>query len=76
MWPNPQETAALVPFTEEILNGKFHFLSSVWQISVSLRHLLKGLDLSTFASVVFQDVGAISEFLILLLEYRGINVCK
>ena len=29
MWPNPQETANLVTFTEEILNGKFHFLCSV-----------------------------------------------
>ena len=28
MWPNPQETAALVAFTEEIVNGKLHFLSS------------------------------------------------
>ena len=25
MWPNPQETANLVTFTEEILNGKLHF---------------------------------------------------
>ena len=25
MWPNPQETADLVIFTEEILNGKLHF---------------------------------------------------
>ena len=28
MWPNPQETADLVTFTEEILNGKLHFLCS------------------------------------------------
>ena len=28
MWPNPQETADLVTFTEEILKGKLHFLSS------------------------------------------------
>ena len=28
MWPNPQETAELVTFTEEILNGKLHFLLS------------------------------------------------
>ena len=28
MWPNPQETADLVAFTEEILNGKLHFLCS------------------------------------------------
>ena len=26
MRPNPQETADLVAFTEEILNGKLHFL--------------------------------------------------
>ena len=25
MWPNPQKTADLVTFTEEILNGKFLF---------------------------------------------------
>ena len=25
MWPNLQETADLVTFTEEILNGKLHF---------------------------------------------------
>ena len=29
MWPNPQETANLVTLTEEILNGKIHFLNSV-----------------------------------------------
>ena len=28
MWPNPQETAELVTFTEEIVNGKLHFLYS------------------------------------------------
>ena len=25
MWPNPQETAGLVMFTEKIANGKLHF---------------------------------------------------
>ena len=29
MGPNQQETADLVTFTEEILNGKLHFLCSV-----------------------------------------------
>ena len=29
MWPNPLETADLVTFTEEILNGKLQFLCSV-----------------------------------------------
>ena len=28
MWPNPQKTADLVTFTEEILNGKLDFLCS------------------------------------------------
>ena len=28
MWVNPQETADLVTFTEETLNGKPHFLCS------------------------------------------------
>ena len=28
MRPNPQETAVLVTSTEEILNGKLHFLCS------------------------------------------------
>ena len=28
MWSNSQETADLVTFTEEILNGKLHFLRS------------------------------------------------
>ena len=28
MWPNPQFPADLVTFTEEILNGKLHFLWS------------------------------------------------
>ena len=26
MWPNPQETADMATLTEEILNGKLHFL--------------------------------------------------
>ena len=30
MWSNPQETADLVTFTENILNGKLHSLYSVY----------------------------------------------
>ena len=30
MWPNPQETADLVTFTEEVLNGNLHFLCAVF----------------------------------------------
>ena len=32
MRPNPQETADLVTFTEQILHGKLHFLCSVFRI--------------------------------------------
>ena len=37
MWQNPQETANLVTFTEEILNGKLHFLCSITLHYDSLR---------------------------------------
>ena len=43
MWPNPQETADLVTFTEEILNGKLHFLCSVNDKKV--QHILVASDL-------------------------------
>ena len=36
MWPNPQETADLVTFTEEILNGKPHFFCSVPSLDMIL----------------------------------------
>ena len=29
MWPNPQEIASAVTFTEENLNGKLHFMCIV-----------------------------------------------
>ena len=34
MWPNPQETADLVTFTEEIINGKLRFFGAVCAESV------------------------------------------
>ena len=40
MWPNPQETADLITFTEEILHGKLHFLCSE---TLRETQLLKGL---------------------------------
>ena len=37
MWPNPQETADFVTFTEKMLNGKLYFLCSViYRINVKL----------------------------------------
>ena len=35
MWPNLQSPADLVTFTEEVLNGKLHFLCSALDILVS-----------------------------------------
>ena len=32
MWSNPQETADLVTFTEEIINGKTSFLCSAFSV--------------------------------------------
>ena len=32
MWLNPLEIADLVTFTEEILNGKLHFLCTIWLV--------------------------------------------
>ena len=43
MWPNPLETAGLVTFIEEILNGKLHFLFSVIKVS-TLREVLSFAD--------------------------------
>ena len=40
MWANPQESADLVTVTEEILNGKLHFLCS------------DGLERNKFAEIV------------------------
>ena len=47
MWPIPQETADWVTFTEEILNGKLHFLcSDCPEIVVSV--FAKCSDLNSF----------------------------
>ena len=46
MRSNPQETADLVTFSEELLNGKLHFLCSVSKSSVSREFVLsdQGFD--------------------------------
>ena len=36
MWPDPHETADLVTFTVEFLNGKLHFSCSVGGVGVAL----------------------------------------
>ena len=55
MWPDPQETADLVTFTVEVLNGKLHFLSSVlYKTVVKFRNTSKAgiaIDDCTFHQV-------------------------
>ena len=41
MGRNPQQTADLATFTEEILNRKLHFLCSEWTVLRMLINLLK-----------------------------------
>ena len=41
MWPNPQETPDLATFTEEILNGKLHFLCGEYIQEGKLFHVSK-----------------------------------
>ena len=56
MWPNLQETADLVTFTQETLNGKLHFLSSVNLIALTKRLKLFLLQMFTF---LFYNYGKI-----------------
>ena len=63
MWPNPQETADWVTFTEETLIGKLHFLSSGklqgrWESNV---HLMNSIDQSIPESCSYQTVIDIHE---------------
>ena len=62
-WPNPQETADWVTFTEETLIGKLHFLSSGklqgrWESNV---HLMNSIDQSIPESCSYQTVIHIHE---------------
>ena len=41
MWPNPLETADLITFTEEILNGKLQFLYSDRVLSTPLKFIFQ-----------------------------------
>ena len=59
MWQNLQETVDLVTFTEEILNGKLHFLCSGVTFfhqnvkKLDVLHFL--LDLLTFCNPLFEE---------------------
>ena len=44
MRPNPQETAGFVTFTQEILNGKLHFLCSAMDLREDEKKITWGED--------------------------------
>ena len=50
MWPNPRETADLVTFTEEILNGKLHFFwcSDMPELGFSMNWIFPCKDRNLF----------------------------
>ena len=50
MWTNPQETADLVTFTEEILNEKLHFLGSVTLVFFTQSQMDKAHFITNFSA--------------------------
>ena len=56
MWPNSQFPADLVTFTEEILNGKLHFLSSDCQKILRETFLIRKLTDYKYDTVLTQSV--------------------
>ena len=71
MLPNLQETADLVPFTEEILNGKLHFLCSVFTVKIFFIFLLL---INLLISSGICSAPRLSRFVVLLaFIYRAIQ---
>ena len=73
MWPNPHVPADLITFTEEILNGKLHFLCSVvrawmmlWWIEIGLSFLNKSWNDDDLSQYVIFSAHSFKEFILLL----------
>ena len=62
MWPNPQETAHLVTFTEEILNRRLHFCA----VEVHFDGIL-----FLVSCVVFAIIPGGRKFVILTVEIKS-----
>ena len=60
MWPNPEETADLVTFIEEILNGKLHFLCSACSQGIITKIFVSAVLMtsvfSTFVNLVWNNI--------------------
>ena len=77
MWPNPQFSADLVTFTEEILNGKFDFLysESIYKITMDLFYLTickvpRSAFLSAFHTIFYK-----AWFILALILCLNMSVC-
>ena len=86
MWPNPQEAADLVTFTEEILNGKLHssvqciFLwfmigklmrnSHAWTVQFGSEHLLQCYSLVVYCYSLVQSYNVIVQ------SYTFSRICR
>ena len=64
MWPNPQFPAHLVTFTEEIINGKLHVLSSEkylpnvdskWNLRIFLMLMKNGIVNERYSLIVLSE---------------------
>ena len=55
MWSNLQEAVDLVTFTEEIHNGKLHFLCSVSRPAVAVAGLLSSASSTGFSKTHFAE---------------------
>ena len=68
MWPNPQFSADFVTFTEEILNGKLHFLCSVMikalyiQVLKSFPIIVNSTNFRSNRPEVFSKKGVLKNF--------------
>ena len=73
MWPDPQATADLVTFTEDILNGKLQFLYSAWNTS---RNVFRNLPNIWWCIKIDLKNLTLSFSLKLAVWIKGVSTCK
>ena len=72
MWPNPQESADLVTFAEEILNGKPHFLCSA--DTINLESLLWMYVPNSWNFMVLYDTLVFTNLKIILATWISFHI--
>ena len=74
MWPNPQETADLVTFNEEILSGKLHFLFSEKKNTLLDKKLHEGCVCVVYHNATYSFEELLKKNISASLHYRNIQV--